>query len=80
VVLVSKHHNLVICCLCAHVHLSCFHISGGIDCTLYMHAKISGLSDYLAQDERHAIQIAREIVNSLNYKKKYTSHRTHLSI
>lgn len=36
-----------------------------------MHTKVSGVSDYLAMDERHAVQIARELVNSLNYNKKY---------
>jgi acetyl-CoA carboxylase carboxyltransferase component len=51
---------------------------GGAD----MHSKISGfaiflifliflgVSDFLAQDEHHAIRIAREIVHNLNYKKQ----------
>jgi len=39
---------------------------GGAD----MHSKVSGVTDYLAQDERHAVQLAREIVSSLNYHKK----------
>eukprot|EP01114_Cavostelium_apophysatum_P013006 TRINITY_DN3061_c0_g1_i2.p1 TRINITY_DN3061_c0_g1~~TRINITY_DN3061_c0_g1_i2.p1 ORF type:complete len:544 (+),score=79.24 TRINITY_DN3061_c0_g1_i2:64-1632(+) len=34
-----------------------------------MHCKTSGVSDYLAQDERHAVQLAREVVYNLNYKK-----------
>ena len=33
-----------------------------------MHSKLSGLSDYLAFDEYHAIKLARQIVSSLNYK------------
>jgi acetyl-CoA carboxylase carboxyltransferase component len=34
-----------------------------------MHAKISGVSDYLARDERDAIRIGREIVAHLDWKK-----------
>lgn len=34
-----------------------------------MHSKRSGVSDYLASDERDAIRIAREIVGHLNWKK-----------
>ncbi|MCA9596504.1 MAG: acyl-CoA carboxylase subunit beta [Myxococcales bacterium] len=34
-----------------------------------MHSKISGVSDYLAEDERDAIRIAREIVAHLNWTK-----------
>lgn len=34
-----------------------------------MHSKISGVSDYLAEDEYDAISIAREIVATLNFKK-----------
>src|SRR5437016_3959822 len=34
-----------------------------------MHSRISGLSDYLAEDERDAIRIAREIVSHFNLKK-----------
>jgi acetyl-CoA carboxylase carboxyltransferase component len=34
-----------------------------------MHSKLSGVSDYLAEDERDAIRIAREIVAHLNWKK-----------
>lgn len=33
--------------------------------------KVSGVSDFLANNELHAIQMAREIVDTLNYKKKY---------
>ncbi|MBK7580296.1 MAG: acyl-CoA carboxylase subunit beta [Myxococcales bacterium] len=35
-----------------------------------MHSKISGVSDYLADDERDAIRIAREIMAHLNWKKQ----------
>ncbi|MCE5288298.1 MAG: acyl-CoA carboxylase subunit beta [Nocardiaceae bacterium] len=35
-----------------------------------MHAKISGLADYLAQDEQDAIRIGRNIVKRLNWRKK----------
>src|ERR1041384_6952791 len=34
-----------------------------------MHSRISGLSDYLAEDELDAIRIAREIVSHFNLKK-----------
>ena len=34
-----------------------------------MHARISGLADYLAVDERDAIRIGREIVARLNWRK-----------
>ena len=34
-----------------------------------MHSRISGVSDYLARDERDAIRIGREIVAHLNWKK-----------
>lgn len=34
-----------------------------------MHSKISGLSDYFAQDENDAIRIGRRIVRSLHWKK-----------
>jgi acetyl-CoA carboxylase carboxyltransferase component len=34
-----------------------------------MHSRISGLSDYLAQDERDAIRLGREIVAHLNWRK-----------
>jgi acetyl-CoA carboxylase carboxyltransferase component len=35
-----------------------------------MHSKVSGVSDFLAQNELHAIQLAREILQNLNYRKK----------
>jgi acetyl-CoA carboxylase carboxyltransferase component len=35
-----------------------------------MHSKISGVSDYLAQDELDALRLGREIVAHLNWKKK----------
>lgn len=35
-----------------------------------MHSKVSGVSDYLAQDEQHGIYLARQIVANLNYSKK----------
>ena len=35
-----------------------------------MHSKLSGVSDYLAEDERDAIRIAREIMAHLNWKKR----------
>ena len=38
---------------------------GGAD----MHSKVSGVSDYLAQDERDAIRLAREVVGHLNWEK-----------
>jgi acetyl-CoA carboxylase carboxyltransferase component len=34
-----------------------------------MHSRVSGVSDYLAEDERDAIRLAREIVAHLNWKK-----------
>jgi acetyl-CoA carboxylase carboxyltransferase component len=34
-----------------------------------MHSRISGVSDYLAEDERDAIRIGREIVAHLNWRK-----------
>lgn len=34
-----------------------------------MHARVSGLADYLADDDRHAIRIGREIVGRLNWRK-----------
>jgi acetyl-CoA carboxylase carboxyltransferase component len=34
-----------------------------------MHSRISGVSDYLAQDERDAIRLGREIVSHLNWRK-----------
>ncbi|PJF20987.1 MAG: methylcrotonoyl-CoA carboxylase [Phototrophicales bacterium] len=38
---------------------------GGTD----MHARLSGLADYVAQDDADAIRIGREIVASLNWRK-----------
>jgi acetyl-CoA carboxylase carboxyltransferase component len=38
---------------------------GGAD----MHSRVSGVSDYLAADEREAIRIGREIVAQLNWRK-----------
>ena len=37
-----------------------------------MHSRISGVSDYLARDERDAIRIGREIVAHLDWKKAAT--------
>ncbi|HYL77332.1 MAG TPA: carboxyl transferase domain-containing protein [Bryobacteraceae bacterium] len=37
-----------------------------------MHSRVSGLSDYLAEDELDAIRIAREIVGNFNLKKPPT--------
>eukprot|EP00027_Filamoeba_sp_ATCC50430_P012275 CAMPEP_0168578114 /NCGR_PEP_ID=MMETSP0413-20121227/21157_1 /TAXON_ID=136452 /ORGANISM="Filamoeba nolandi, Strain NC-AS-23-1" /LENGTH=484 /DNA_ID=CAMNT_0008611933 /DNA_START=15 /DNA_END=1466 /DNA_ORIENTATION=- len=34
-----------------------------------MHSKVSGVSDFLAENELHALHIAREIIYSLNYQK-----------
>ncbi len=34
-----------------------------------MHAKISGLSDYLAQDERDCLRLGRQIMANLNWRK-----------
>ncbi len=38
-----------------------------------MHARVSGLADYLAQDERDAIRIGRRIVARLNWRKARSS-------
>jgi acyl-CoA carboxylase subunit beta len=40
-----------------------------------MHSRVSGVSDYLAADERDAIRIGREIVAQLNWKKLGWSKR-----
>ncbi len=40
-----------------------------------MHSRISGVSDYLAADERDAIRIGREIVAQLNWRKLGWSKR-----
>ncbi|KAK3239179.1 hypothetical protein CYMTET_50873 [Cymbomonas tetramitiformis] len=34
-----------------------------------MHAKVSGVADYLAMDEKHALLLTRQIVASLNHQK-----------
>ena len=34
-----------------------------------MHSEVSGLSDYLAEDEMDALRICREVVSHLNWKK-----------
>ena len=35
-----------------------------------MHSEVSGLSDYLAEDEMDALRICREVVSHLNWQKK----------
>jgi acetyl-CoA carboxylase carboxyltransferase component len=40
-----------------------------------MHSRVSGVSDYLAADERDAIRIGREIVAQLNWRKLGWSNR-----
>jgi acetyl-CoA carboxylase carboxyltransferase component len=40
-----------------------------------MHSRVSGVSDYLAADERDAIRIGREIVAQLNWRKLGASRR-----
>eukprot|EP01120_Amphizonella_sp_Union-15-10_P014758 TRINITY_DN727_c0_g1_i5.p1 TRINITY_DN727_c0_g1~~TRINITY_DN727_c0_g1_i5.p1 ORF type:complete len:533 (-),score=92.28 TRINITY_DN727_c0_g1_i5:78-1676(-) len=45
-----------------------------------MHSKISGVSDYLAEDEDHGIFIARQIVSYLNYKKNSPFPIEHLGM
>lgn len=41
-----------------------------------MHSRVSGVSDYLAEDEEDAIRIGREIVAHLNWKKAGPAPRT----
>ncbi|QIK67789.1 acyl-CoA carboxylase subunit beta [Nocardioides sp. HDW12B] len=41
-----------------------------------MHAKVSGLADYLAVDERDAIRIGRRIIARLNHRKVSTGSTT----
>lgn len=41
-----------------------------------MHARTSGLADYLAVDEADAIRIGRSIVKNLNWRKRGTSPKT----
>ena len=36
-----------------------------------MHSRVSGVSDYLARDEVHAIRLARDIVSHLKWKKAH---------
>lgn len=43
---------------------------GGTD----MHARISGLADYVAQDDADAVRIGREIVAQLNWRKTMAAH------
>lgn len=40
---------------------------GGAD----VHCRISGVADHYAQDDKHALQIAREIIQNLNHKKPH---------
>ena len=40
-----------------------------------MHSRVSGVSDYLADDERDAIRLGREIVAHLNWRKRGRSKR-----
>eukprot|EP00029_Vermamoeba_vermiformis_P012429 TRINITY_DN7246_c0_g1_i1.p1 TRINITY_DN7246_c0_g1~~TRINITY_DN7246_c0_g1_i1.p1 ORF type:complete len:537 (+),score=178.41 TRINITY_DN7246_c0_g1_i1:38-1648(+) len=35
-----------------------------------MHSRVSGVSDYLAEDEHHALYLCRQVVASLNWRKK----------
>lgn len=34
-----------------------------------MHSKVSGVSDFLARDEHHALTLARDIMTSIGYVK-----------
>ena len=40
-----------------------------------LHTRVSGVADHLAVDEKHAIQIARNIIYNLNFKPKYPIER-----
>ncbi len=40
---------------------------GGAD----VHTRLSGVADYFAEDDMHAIQIARDLIANLNLKKEY---------
>jgi geranyl-CoA carboxylase beta subunit len=42
-----------------------------------MHTSISGLGDYLAEDDRDAIRIAREILANINWNRDMPSERPH---
>jgi acetyl-CoA carboxylase carboxyltransferase component len=44
-----------------------------------MHARVSGLADYLAADEYDAIRLGRQIVRRLNWRKKGAEPRTDYS-
>ena len=44
-----------------------------------MHSKISGVSDYLAQDELDGIRIARELMSNLNLKSEIISLKSEIS-
>ncbi|MBA2653546.1 MAG: methylcrotonoyl-CoA carboxylase [Gammaproteobacteria bacterium] len=44
---------------------------GGAD----VHCRISGVADYLANDDKHALSIARQIVSNLNRSKKISLDR-----
>lgn len=35
-----------------------------------VHSEVSGVTDHLAEDDEHALEITREIVDSLNHRKK----------
>ena len=41
-----------------------------------MHSEVSGLSDYLAEDEMDALRICREVVSHLNWKKAESDPKT----
>jgi hypothetical protein len=43
-----------------------------------MHSKVSGVSDYLAEDEAHAIQLCREVIATLKFKKHTELPPAHL--
>ena len=36
-----------------------------------MHTKISGVADYLAENDEHAIEILRNLVNQINIQKMF---------
>jgi len=43
-----------------------------------MHSKVSGVSDYLAQDEETALALCRRVIANLNYKKEEPFPASHL--
>jgi acetyl-CoA carboxylase carboxyltransferase component len=45
---------------------------GGAD----VHTRLSGVADYLAEDDEHALQLARTIVSTLNTRKELALDRT----